>query len=100
METKNTWVIIIIVIVLLAVVILIIPGKKVTTGKLSADGVDIIPAMTYRECMDEIQATNPKMSDSDAKDNCIAIDAVTKGNADTCDDITNPTIKQLCFDQF
>ena len=103
METKNIWLIVIAVIVLLAVIILIIPSPKEeapAVGKLSADTVDTIPAMTYSQCMRDIQGTNPDMSDSDAQDNCIAVDAVTNNDASKCEDIANPEIRQACFDQF
>lgn len=67
-------------------------------GILSADEVDYIPKMTYEECMAEIQTTNPEMSDSDARDNCIAIDAINAGDATMCSSIINPEIRQACID--
>ena len=103
METKNIWLIVIGVIVLLIIVLMIIPAPKEEVpaeGKLSADTVDIIPALDYSECMSEIQQTNPEMSDSDARDNCIAVDAVTNSDPARCEDIASPEIRQACFDQF
>ena len=74
-----------------------VPGVE-EEGILSADGVDYIPEMTYDECITEIQATNPEMSDTDARDNCIAIDAITSGDISKCSGIINLEIKQACID--
>ena len=100
-------------VVVIAIIILIVSFQKpdaettpATThptageGTLSADQVDEIPDMAYAECMTEIKATNPDMSNADAKDNCLAIDAVNKANSSLCQQIINPGIKQACLAQF
>ena len=99
MENKYIWTIIGGVIVVLLIVIWMIPVQQ-QAGKLSADTVDTIPAMTYSDCISQIQETNPEMSDSDARDNCIAIDAVTKDDSSLCEEIVNPETKALCLEQF
>jgi len=93
---KNMIAIVVVLVLLVLAVFLFMP--KANAPKLSADGVDYIPVMGYSECMASIQQTNPNMSDSDAQDNCIAVDAINANDASKCEGIANAQIKQSCYD--
>ena len=69
-------------------------------GNVVAPSGEVIPDMEYSECIAGIQVTNPEMSDSDARDNCITIEAANQNDASLCNDITNPQIKQDCLALF
>ena len=94
----------IIAVIAIAVLVMLVlttqPQLFQPTGKLSADGVDTIPNISQSECLQQIRVTNPEMSDQDANDNCLAIEAVNKNNKELCDEIVNSDIKQACLAQF
>lgn len=67
--------------------------------KLAADKVDIIPDVSISECLTQIKATNPEMSDQDANDNCYAIEAVNKGDSSLCGRVSEG-FRANCLAQF
>jgi hypothetical protein len=68
-------------------------------AKMSADGVSTIPALGLEECLAQIKQTNPEMPDQDARDNCLIIDAVNKGDASICNQVS-AGFKAVCLAQF
>lgn len=109
-KQKTTWPIWLVVIMLVIIVVIAIlmitrqptPTTQPTEGEgtLSADQVDVIPDIELSDCLQQIKATNPEMSGSDTQDNCIAIEAVNKGDKALCNQIVSPEIKQACLAQF
>jgi hypothetical protein len=69
------------------------------TGTLSADQVDTIPDISISECLAQIKATNPEMSDQDASDNCYTIEAINKGDSSLCDKVS-ASFRASCLAQF
>ena len=74
------------------------PSQEIT-GKVSADGVDIIPDISISECLSEIRRANPEISEQAAKDNCYTIEAVNKGDSGLCNQVSE-SFRQNCLDQF
>jgi len=106
MEKKgNSKIVVGIVIAVVAlVIVLLIAGNQTVsevaaTGKLSADGVDIIPDISIQQCLDEIKSVNPEISDQAANDNCYSIEAVNKDDKSLCQRVSEG-FRENCLAQF
>ena len=86
-----------VVILLVAAVFLLMSKEK--EPKLSADGVDFIPLISVRDCLEQIRVTNPNMTEQQANDNCYAIEAVNKNDASLCNKVSEG-FRELCLAQF
>jgi hypothetical protein len=91
---------IILITIFILLFIVIITGCEVKEEpKLSADKVDIIPDVDIDECLTQIRQTNPDMTEQDANNNCLIIEAVNKNDKTLCDRIGGE-FRASCFAQF
>ena len=82
------------------ILLLLITGCEVKEEqKLSADKVDIIPETDIEECLIQIKQTNPSMTEQDANDNCLIIEAVNKNDKNLCNGVTED-FRTNCLMQF
>jgi len=68
-------------------------------GTLAPNKVDIIPKINLDECLTAIKQTNPEMTEQDAKDNCMIIEAVNKQNKTLCEQVSED-FKEDCLAMF
>lgn len=68
-------------------------------GKLSADGVDRIPNISFIECLSSIRVVNPEMTEQEASDNCYTIEAVNQDDVSLCDEVSE-SFRSICLAQF
>ena len=71
----------------------------VQEGELAPDGVDVLPDIDLSSCLTEIKQTNPEMSEQDARDNCLTLEAVNTGNQALCDQVS-AGFKETCLAAF
>lgn len=67
--------------------------------KVSADKVDLIPDINIDECMAQIRATNPEMSEQAANDNCYTLEAVNRDSKRLCNKVSEG-FRGNCLAQF
>ena len=67
--------------------------------KLSTDKVDLIPDINIDECLAQIKATNPEMSEQAASDNCYSLEAANKENKELCERVSEG-FRATCLLQF
>jgi len=85
-----------------AIVVLVLifrGGIEFTPDNLAADGVDLIPEINLDDCMSQIRATNPDMSEQDANDNCYTIEAVNQKDSSICSRVSD-SFRPNCLGQF
>lgn len=70
-----------------------------TTGRLAADQTDYIPSISYDNCLAQIRQTNPSMTEQQARDNCLTIEAINTGNSALCSQVSEG-FRQACLSQF
>lgn len=58
-----------------------------------------VPDITIQECLTQIKATNPEMTDQQANDNCYTIEAVNQNDPSLCEQVSEG-LRQNCLDQF
>ncbi|MFQ5647966.1 MAG: hypothetical protein ACE5FW_01905 [Candidatus Aenigmatarchaeota archaeon] len=68
-------------------------------GRLAADQTDWIPSISYQDCLVQIKETNPEMTDQQAQDNCLTIEAINTNDSSLCEQVSE-TLRQNCLGQF
>jgi len=56
--------------------------------KVAPDQVDIIPGISFQECMVKIRQDNPEMTQQAALDNCYTIEAANKNDINLCNKVS------------
>ena len=83
--------------ILIAIVIVfILPGPK---EKIAPDGVDVMPDISFDNCVSEVMQTNPEMTEQQAQDNCYTIEAVNKNDASICEEVSE-SMRANCLSLF
>lgn len=103
MKRKNKKIKIVIGVIVLIVVAFVIVftslNKVETEEKIAPDGVDVLPDISFNECLSEIIQVNPEMNEQQARDNCYAIDAINKNDISICDKVSD-SARENCLDMF
>jgi PBP1b-binding outer membrane lipoprotein LpoB len=68
-------------------------------GTLAPNQVDVIPEVNLDECIAGVKTTNPEMTEQNARDNCLVIEAVNKQDKTLCDQVS-ADFKEDCLALF